>query len=60
MLTSAFQKSFGLQVHFCGFSFGGVSSKFATYVAVIREHLGGQVCGNVQILHAGCHFLSLN
>lgn len=60
MLTSAFQKSFGLQVHFRRLSFGGVSTKLGSCVVVIRQHLGGQVCGNVQILCAGCHFLSLN
>lgn len=60
MLTSAFQKGFGLQVHFRCLSFGGVSTKLGSCVVVIRQHLGGQVCGDVQILCAGCHFLSLN
>lgn len=59
MLTSAFQKSFRLQVHFCRLSFVGVSTKLGSCIVVIRQHLGGQICGNVQILCAGCHFLSL-
>lgn len=60
MLTSAFQKSFRLQVHFRGLSFRGVSTNLGTCVGVVRQHLGGQVCGDVQRLRAGCHFLSLN
>lgn len=59
LLTSAFQKSFRFQVHFRRLSFVGISSQLGSCVVVIRQHLGGQVCSNVQILCAGCHFLSL-
>lgn len=59
MLTSAVQKSFGLQVHFRGLSFRGVSTKLGTWVGGVRQHLWGQVCGNVQGFCAGSHFLSL-
>lgn len=60
MLTSTFQKSFGLQVHFRGLSFRGVSTKLGTGVGGVRQRLRGQVCGNVQSLCAGRYFLSLN
>lgn len=58
-LTSAFQESFGLQVHFHSLSFGGVSAKLATWVGRVRQHLWGQLCANVQSLCAASHFLSL-
>lgn len=59
-LTSALQQGFGLQVHLCDVSFGGVGRAQGACVGVVRQGLGGGVCGNVQSLRAGRHFLSLN
>lgn len=59
-LTSALQQGFGLQVHLCDVSFGGVGRAQGACVGVVRQGLGGGVRGNVQSLCAGRHFLSLN
>lgn len=40
-LTSALQQGFGLQVHLCGVSFGGVGGAQGARVGVVRQGLGG-------------------